>query len=460
MNPTPARSSVVGSATAALVKPGVAALATILLATELLGQERASATGVVVTWWALMFAAAPGRLPDPTVAAPPVLVRPAVILLLLCWAASFSAGVPSGPRELVLLGLATVVVTALVELGAALLRRAGHGRTRAARLVVVGSAGQVLDAATEIARPRSPRWQVVGACLSVHARAGDSVVELDMPTTDTSRVAELARSVDAAGVLVLPTAGLSAVELRRLSWELERDGRHFLLDTGLLDVDRRRTAVLREGGLDVVHVRPAVRRGAAPAVKAVLDRLGSAVLILLLAPLMLAVAVWIRLDSAGPALFTQVRVGRDGRAFTIYKFRTMTTDAEAVKQALAVENESDAVLFKIRRDPRITRAGRVLRKYSLDELPQLFNVALGQMSLVGPRPALPQEVSAYDHDPRRRLAVKPGITGLWQVSGRSDLSWEETVRRDVEYVDNWSMALDLAILWRTIGAVVLHRGAY
>ena len=199
---------------------------------------------------------------------------------------------------------------------------------------------------------------------------------------------------------------------------------------------------------------------AASRAKRAIDIAGAALAILVFLPLLCCIALAIRFETGGPVIFRQRRTGHLGRIFTIYKFRTMTTDAEAVKQALAVENESDAVLFKIRRDPRITRAGRVLRKYSLDELPQLFNVALGQMSLVGPRPALPQEVSAYDHDPRRRLAVKPGITGLWQVSGRSDLSWEETVRRDVEYVDNWSMALDLAILWRTIGAVVLHRGAY
>jgi len=141
------------------------------------------------------------------------------------------------------------------------------------------------------------------------------------------------------------------------------------------------------------------------------------------------------------------------------KLRTMTTDAET-KVADFEDNDADGVLFKLRQDPRITRVGGFLRKYSLDELPQLVNVALGQMSLVGPRPALPQEVAAYDHDPRRRLAVKPGLTGLWQVSGRSDLSWEDTVRLDLAYVDNWSLGLDLQILVRTVRAVLGHRGAY
>jgi lipopolysaccharide/colanic/teichoic acid biosynthesis glycosyltransferase len=159
-------------------------------------------------------------------------------------------------------------------------------------------------------------------------------------------------------------------------------------------------------------------------------------------------------------IFRQDRVGRDGRHFTMLKFRTMHVDADETLQQLAGLNESDGVLFKVRLDPRITRLGRILRRYSLDELPQLVNVMRGHMSLVGPRPALPSEVVRYDEDPRRRLAVKPGLTGLWQVSGRSDLSWSDTVRLDLLYVDNWSFSLDLVILCRTVKAVLGHRGAY
>jgi lipopolysaccharide/colanic/teichoic acid biosynthesis glycosyltransferase len=179
-----------------------------------------------------------------------------------------------------------------------------------------------------------------------------------------------------------------------------------------------------------------------------------------LSPLILVTYLAIRLDSPGPALYRQTRIGRDGVGFTMLKFRTMVIDADARLAQLAVQNESDGKLFKMRRDPRITRVGSVLRKYSLDELPQLVNVVRGDMSLVGPRPALPSEVLRYDHDECRRLALKPGLTGLWQVSGRSDLSWEDSVRLDLKYVDNWSLSQDLALLVRTVRAVLSHRGAY
>jgi lipopolysaccharide/colanic/teichoic acid biosynthesis glycosyltransferase len=170
--------------------------------------------------------------------------------------------------------------------------------------------------------------------------------------------------------------------------------------------------------------------------------------------------VAIRLFDHGPVLFTQTRVGKGGKSFKIYKFRTMVVDAEARLAELRVQNEVDGVLFKIRRDPRITAMGTHLRKWSLDELPQLFNVLLGQMSLVGPRPALPDEAARYAEHVRRRLFVKPGLTGLWQVSGRSDLSWEESVRLDLRYVENWSFVLDLEILWKTLGVIFTGTGAY
>jgi len=175
---------------------------------------------------------------------------------------------------------------------------------------------------------------------------------------------------------------------------------------------------------------------------------------------MSAVAAAIWLHDRGPVLFTQLRVGRDGHEFRIYKFRTMVVDAEQRKQELLANNDSDGVLFKIRKDPRVTAVGAHLRHWSLDELPQLFNIFLGDMSLVGPRPALPEEADKYAAHVRRRLVVKPGLTGLWQVSGRSDLSWEESVRLDLRYVENWSFALDLQILWKTTSVLVRRSGAY
>jgi lipopolysaccharide/colanic/teichoic acid biosynthesis glycosyltransferase len=214
------------------------------------------------------------------------------------------------------------------------------------------------------------------------------------------------------------------------------------------------------GGLRTLHVRQVPRSGGGRALKGVLERSVAALALLALSPLMLTIAAGIRLTSPGPAIYRQKRVGHHGREFTMLKFRTMRKDADRARDVLDGRNECDAVLFKMRQDPRVTPFGKRLREYSLDEVPQLINVVLGHMSLVGPRPALPAEVAEYDHDPRRRLTVKPGLTGLWQVSGRSDLAWDEAVRLDLLYVDNWSLGLDLAIVARTFGAVLGHRGAY
>jgi exopolysaccharide biosynthesis polyprenyl glycosylphosphotransferase len=195
-------------------------------------------------------------------------------------------------------------------------------------------------------------------------------------------------------------------------------------------------------------------------VKDLFDRTFAAAALISLSPLLVLLAVIIRLHDRGPAFFTQVRVGKDGRVFKIYKFRTMVVDAEQRRTELLDSNDTDGVLFKLRKDPRVTAVGARLRRYSIDELPQLFNVLLGQMSLVGPRPALPDEAARYAEHVRRRLVVRPGLTGLWQVNGRSDLSWEESVRLDLRYVENWSFALDLQIVWKTIMVILQGSGAY
>jgi len=195
-------------------------------------------------------------------------------------------------------------------------------------------------------------------------------------------------------------------------------------------------------------------------VKDLFDRCIAAAALILLFPLMSVLASLIWLYDRGPALFTQTRVGKNGRVFKIYKFRTMVVDAEKRRAELLESNDHDGILFKIRKDPRITGVGAHLRRWSIDELPQLMNVLLGDMSLVGPRPALPDEAAKYADHVRRRLVVKPGLTGLWQVSGRSDLSWEESVRLDLRYVENWSFALDVQILWKTFFALVRRSGAY
>jgi exopolysaccharide biosynthesis polyprenyl glycosylphosphotransferase len=213
-------------------------------------------------------------------------------------------------------------------------------------------------------------------------------------------------------------------------------------------------------GLPLVHLAPAELHGGRRLTKAVFDR-GSAVLgLVLVAPLLLGIALLVKATSPGPVLYRQQRLGGGGRPFSMLKFRTMVPGAEHMVQTLAGGNDGNGVLFKLRLDPRVTKVGRVLRRYSLDELPQLLNVVRGEMSLVGPRPPLPAEADRYGFVMRRRFLVKPGLTGLWQISGRSDLSWDESVRMDVLYVENWSLSLDLRILWRTAGAVLRGSGAY
>ncbi|MFI1198423.1 sugar transferase [Streptomyces sp. NPDC020883] len=227
-----------------------------------------------------------------------------------------------------------------------------------------------------------------------------------------------------------------------------------------VEVARHRVRLARAAGLTVPHAAPAARRGLPVLLKQTTDRLGALLLLVLLAPVFAVVAALIRLDSAGPVFYWQVRVGRDLAPFRMWKFRTMVVAADRMRTALESANEHDGAMFKMRRDPRVTRVGRVLRRFSLDELPQLCNVLAGHMSLVGPRPPLPEEVERYSGTELRRLSVKPGLTGLWQVSGRSDLSWDETVALDLSYVDNWSYGRDLDVLVRTVRAVLDGRGAY
>jgi exopolysaccharide biosynthesis polyprenyl glycosylphosphotransferase len=248
--------------------------------------------------------------------------------------------------------------------------------------------------------------------------------------------------------------------LRRVGWLLEGTGVDLVVAPALTDVAGPRIHTRPVAGLPLIHVEAPEFTGGRKLVKYTVDRAMALLATLLVLPLMLVIAIAIKLDSRGPVFFRQVRVGQGGREFGVYKFRSMVINADRMLNHLTGHNETDGLMFKMRRDPRITRVGRFLRKWSLDELPQLFNVLLGHMSLVGPRPPLPAEVARYSGDVRRRLLVKPGMTGLWQVSGRSDLSWEDGIRLDLYYVENWSLAADLSILWKTTGAVLRGRGAY
>jgi exopolysaccharide biosynthesis polyprenyl glycosylphosphotransferase len=326
-------------------------------------------------------------------------------------------------------------------------------RTRGAvgtlRVVVCGHRREVQRIVTELGASHCPNYTVVAVCDAGPGASGAF-----------QELCDVAASTSADAVLVAPCRHVGPESLRRLGWQLEKSRTQLLLATSLLDVAPTRTRLAYAGPLPLVSVSHPPLEGTRWRVKEAVDRILAAAGLLLLAPVMLAVVVLVRLDSPGAALFRQTRTGRNGVPFTMLKFRTMHCDAEERRAELSALLVGDSVLFKLRDDPRTTRVGRFLRRYSLDELPQLINVLLGNMALVGPRPPLPEEVARYHPDVRRRLAVKPGITGLWQVSGRSDLSWEESVRLDLRYVDNWSLGTDIGILARTLGAVVHHRGAY
>jgi exopolysaccharide biosynthesis polyprenyl glycosylphosphotransferase len=335
------------------------------------------------------------------------------------------------------------------------LRRAGLCMST---VVAVGHESAVGQLISELRREPHHGLEVVAVCLPstsiANQVAGVPVIG------DLDEAANVVRKVEAGTVAVLPCPEMDGVKLRTLAWELEKTGTELCVAPALLDVAGPRTTVRPTAGLTLLHVDHPQLSGPRQVVKDLFDRTSAAFGLLVLSPLLLATAMAIRLSDPGPALFTQTRVGKGGEPFKIYKFRTMVVDAEARLAEIRAQNESDGVLFKMRRDPRITALGARLRKWSVDELPQLINVLRGEMSLVGPRPALPEEAAKYADHVRRRLVVKPGLTGMWQVNGRSDLSWDETVRLDLRYVENWSFVLDLQILWKTLSVIVHGSGAY
>ncbi|WP_240958418.1 sugar transferase [Streptomyces barkulensis] len=324
------------------------------------------------------------------------------------------------------------------------------------RVLVVGEAGAADGLTARMGVRTDGEYVVVGGCVP----GGPGDAGKAEGTVGTATVLERAAELDADTVFAVPGRWTTAEGLRRLAWALHDDGRSLAVVPGLVDVSRRRLRLTRAAGMTVLHVEPAPRRGLPVLLKRITDRVGALLLAVVLSPVLLGVAAAVRLSSPGPVIYRQLRVGQGRRPFPMWKFRTMVEAADRMRPALEAANEHDGAMFKIREDPRVTRLGRFLRHYSLDELPQLFNVLAGHMSLVGPRPPLPEEVERYDDTELRRLSVKPGITGLWQVSGRSDLSWDETVALDLRYVDNWSYAGDFGVLARTFRAVVSARGAY
>ena len=336
-------------------------------------------------------------------------------------------------------------------------RLRGHGAFMH-KVVVAGHPDVVADIIRQLRRDAYHGLTVVAACLA--GTSGEAEIG-GVPAVDgLDRVAAVAADFGADTVAVLSCPELSGMRLRELAWDLEKTGTSLCVAPAVLDIAGPRTSIWPAAGLPLVYMDHPEFTGIPRFMKLVFDKTIACAALAALSPLLAAIALMIKIHDGGPVLFSQVRVGVAGRRFRIYKFRTMVSDAEALKERLAEHNEAAGVLFKMRSDPRITTVGAWLRRLSLDELPQLFNVVLGDMSLVGPRPALPEETDRYHEHMRRRLAVKPGITGLWQVNGRSDLPWEEAVRLDLRYVENWSLMLDLQILWKTWSAISGGAGAY
>jgi len=336
------------------------------------------------------------------------------------------------------------------------LRRSGHRASQ--RMLLVGKltdAMAVYDVAT---RNPAAGLRPIAIHLPSHPRRGEKV-QAPVPVYVGWDLVPLVQQIGADTIAVCGPASLESYELRKLAWQLEGTGLDFVVVPQVTDVTGPRIHVRPVEGLPLLNVEEPTISGLSLLAKSLLDRCAALAGLTLLSPLLIAIWLAIKITDPGPAVFRQTRIGHQGKAFKVWKFRTMYIDAEQRLAALRDQNESDGLLFKIRDDPRVTRIGRRLRAYSLDELPQLINVLLGQMSLVGPRP-LPTEDGDYQGDVRRRLLVRPGITGLWQISGRSDLTWDEAVRLDLYYVDNWSLAYDLGILWRTISVVLARRGAY
>ncbi len=342
------------------------------------------------------------------------------------------------------------------------------------RVLIVGTAGSAFPMAARLVGESAAGFHVVGLCAASGAdrRAGADAIprqadrrshEIDTPVVgNLDDIPSVVRFHDIDTVAVAPSAAMSPEALRDLAWELESTGVDLIVAPALIDVAGPRIHVSPVAGLPLLHISTPRFTGLRSVLKKAQDVTVAGAALLVLSPVFLVVGLAIRLDSPGPVFFTQSRVGQGGRTFTMVKFRSMFVDAEARLRDLQEENKHGAgPLFKMEDDPRVTRVGAFLRTWSLDELPQMLNVLLGHMSLVGPRPPLQSEVLSYDSKSvYRRLMVKPGLTGLWQVSGRADLPWHEAVRLDLYYVENWSPALDVSILWRTAGAVLQRRGAY
>ena len=327
------------------------------------------------------------------------------------------------------------------------------------RVLLLGQTANAEQVAQSIQRAGSTGLQIVGAVTKRGIVANDLMAGIPV----LGKFGDVLQVIDDARIDTLILTGAADIgprDMRRLGWDLESRNVSLIVAPALTDIAGPRVHARPIAGLSLIYVDYPTFEGRKHIVKRGFDILASSILLVILSPLLLWIALAVRRDSPGPALFRQERVGLNGRCFCMIKFRSMVTDAEDLLPSLLNQSDGNGVLFKLKSDPRVTRVGGFLRRHSLDELPQLFNVIGGSMSLVGPRPHPALDVMKYEAVDRRRLLVQPGLTGLWQVGGRSRLSWEESVRLDLYYVENWSLTGDFVILWRTIKAVIQPDGAY
>ncbi|CAN5141249.1 sugar transferase [soil metagenome] len=340
-------------------------------------------------------------------------------------------------------------------------RSAGRYRTS---VLLVGDVDTVVETGAEMTKDPRDGHRIVGVAVPGYGDpCGENVTigGRQIPIIGgEERVVEAIHACGADTVTIAGANSFGSGGIRRLAWELEPMGVDLVLATGVADVALSRLVMRPVAGLPLLHVEKPQYRGTKRIQKRAFDVVFALTAVIVASPILLLAAIAVKMFDRGPVLYSAERIGINGEPFLMYKFRTMVQDADAQLTGLLSENESDGALFKIRHDPRVTPVGSILRKFSIDELPQFFNVLRSEMSVVGPRPPLRREADTYNCDVSRRLLVKPGLTGLWQVSGRSDLAWSDAVRLDLSYVDNWSMVGDLLIVLKTVGAVLERKGAY
>lgn len=324
------------------------------------------------------------------------------------------------------------------------------------RVLLIGSVSAINEVTAMLARAPHLGYEIVACTLPEWSQADGQ----DLPAPEVGTVHSVSATCDQLQIDTVMVADGADANLREITWSLEGRDIGLVVVPRLVDVAGTRLHMRPVAGLPLLHVEEPQASQAGDWPKRIFDLAGASVILALLSPVMLVVAALVKLNDGGPVFYRQVRIGLRGERFHCWKFRSMSVDADQIDAELRAAYGHTEGLFKLQRDPRVTRVGRFIRRFSIDELPQLFNVLQGSMSLVGPRPHLPVEVESYDDRIRRRLHVRPGMTGLWQVSGRSNLSWTDSVRLDLYYRDNWSMVGDFIIIGKTIRAVLGRDGAY